>query len=944
MAPRRSKKGKAKKTDVYEHDDDEANEAREAARMEIDGVYEYEAPAKIARDDDSEIDEDGAFDSEDDATFGSFFSGGKTTTSSKKKAAGKKASGKKAADSDDEATASNDEDDDDEAGGDLLSDMLGTAPAARLPTADDEDEDEDDEDDDDDETKHASLMSMVDAMAKGPKRKIAHAEMTEDVAPSAFSKKIGGAELTLASLMASSMPSLPGDEDDEDDDTKDEVMASGSAAALKRQFAQLEADDSKLSAPLAPVLDARASRKVAYDAKKKDLDVFVPVVQRNRQKETLDFRMQGSAPAPNITVASLTTKFKPEKPLENDVAALLATSGWSDKAAAADEAAALEMNALSTEEVQARQKELAKMRVLMFYEEQKARRVKKIKSKLYHKIRNKQDAKRERSQLRELDPELADQLDLEDAEKRAEERMTLKHNNTSKWVKHQLGRGIQADAGTRQAIHDQLRRGDELRRKMDTVANESDLSSDDDSETETNETETQRLQRKLAKKASALVMEITADAGASKADGLHGMKFMQKAVEKQRERALNDAEKLLQELRGDDYDDNNTDDDDNPAPAKKAKKTTKVTATDKKAVAAKMVHGSQQMTSVMMDKAHKTRVSSAIQIDFGDSAPAPVVLVDESAPEAFASVATAAPENPWLDATATKKRKKPRNRKKAVAESATIGSAIASLATTSDAPATGILGPSAADMKKRKAADTTTPATKKAKTTDANASANTSATAKTETKTEAKTEAKPTTQKKPTTSSADLAQEELVRRAFAFADEGDDEIGAEKDRIAAEDGDAKSGAEVAKLTGMTGWGSWAGEGVKTSKRQLARLEQAKAVAAAAKLAALSKRKDAKLSRVLINEKKDKKAAKFMVASVPYPFTSREQYELAMRNPLGADWNTTKSANALTAPEVMLRAGQIIQPLVLTNQEKAAAKTDAAKAKSKATKAQRKAKF
>ncbi|KDO19737.1 hypothetical protein SPRG_15067 [Saprolegnia parasitica CBS 223.65] len=570
MAPRRSKKGKAKKTDVYEHDDDEATEAREAARMEIDGVYEYEAPAKIAREDDSEIDEDGAFDSEDDATFGSFFSGGKTTTSSKK-ASGKKASGKKAAESDDEASNDEDEDEDD-AGGDLLSDMLGTAPAARLPTADDDGNDDDDDDDDDDEAKHASLMSMVDAMAKGPKRKIAHAEMTEDVAPSAFSKKIGGAELTLASLMASSMPSLPGDDDDEEEAKDEVVMASSSAAALKRQFAQLEADDSKLSAPLAPVLEARASRKVAYDEKKKDLEVFVPVVQRNRQKETLDFRLQGSAPA-NLTVAGLTTKFKPEKPLENDVAALLATSGWSDKAAAADEAAALEMNALTTEEVQARQKELAKMRVLMFYEEQKARRVKKIKSKLYHKIRNKQDAKRERSQLRELDPELADQLDLEDAEKRAEERMTLKHNNTSKWVKHQLGRGIQADAGTRQAIHDQLRRGDELRRKMETVANESDLSSDDDSETESNETETQRLQRKLAKKASALVMEITADAGASKADGLHGMKFMQKAVEKQRERALNDAEKLLQELRGDDYDDNNNDDDDdNPAPAKKAKK------------------------------------------------------------------------------------------------------------------------------------------------------------------------------------------------------------------------------------------------------------------------------------------------------------------------------------------------------------------------------------
>ena len=42
--------------------------------------------------------------------------------------------------------------------------------------------------------------------------------------------------------------------------------------------------------------------------------------------------------------------------------------------------------------------------------------------------------------------------------KRAEERLTLKHKNTSKWVKHMLGRayGDDADEETREAIQEQV--------------------------------------------------------------------------------------------------------------------------------------------------------------------------------------------------------------------------------------------------------------------------------------------------------------------------------------------------------------------------------------------------------------------------------------------------------------------------------------------------------
>ncbi len=41
----------------------------------------------------------------------------------------------------------------------------------------------------------------------------------------------------------------------------------------------------------------------------------------------------------------------------------------------------------------------------------------------------------------------------------------------------------------------------------------------------------------------------------------------------------------------------------------------------------------------------------------------------------------------------------------------------------------------------------------------------------------------------------------------------------------------------------------------------------------------------------------------MVPTLPHTFTSVDQYERAMRNPLGPDWNTQGAFRNLTKPEV-----------------------------------------
>ena len=104
----------------------------------------------------------------------------------------------------------------------------------------------------------------------------------------------------------------------------------------------------------------------------------------------------------------------------------------------------------------------------MFRQDQKAKRIAKIKSKTYRKV-HKRERERELERLSAQDGALDDEEAKEQRMKveaaRAKERMTLRHKNTGKWAKKMLSRG-QHDLETRQAISEQIRRGDDLERKI----------------------------------------------------------------------------------------------------------------------------------------------------------------------------------------------------------------------------------------------------------------------------------------------------------------------------------------------------------------------------------------------------------------------------------------------------------------------------------------------
>jgi U3 small nucleolar RNA-associated protein 14 len=268
--------------------------------------------------------------------------------------------------------------------------------------------------------------------------------------------------------------------------------------------------------------------------------------------------MMEQAPAANSN-AALIGKFQAETSMEKQIEEALAAAGMKDKEE--EEFEALELNKLSVEEVEARRNELRMMRELMFRHEMKAKRIKKIKSKAYRKVARKEKLKelaKVQAQVAEDDPEaaMADQLQAETD--RALERMSLRHKNTGKWAQQQLKRG-NLDDGTREAINEQIRRGELLRRKVQGMGSDEEFDGSDDDEDGPITTAEQLKQIRDE-------IEQEDDNEEPVGKGIFAMKFMQDAAK----RDQRETQDLLKTTEEDLYFEQ--DDSDSEAPQKEEKK------------------------------------------------------------------------------------------------------------------------------------------------------------------------------------------------------------------------------------------------------------------------------------------------------------------------------------------------------------------------------------
>jgi U3 small nucleolar RNA-associated protein 14 len=780
--------------------------------------------------DDEEIDEDEAFNSEDERKYGSFFSqkGSVPTTRDGSESESDGDSGNESESFDSEVDSESDD------GGDYM----------------------------------LSLLEKLDAKPETTKK---DRNVSTLVKESEFAASVLKAEkLTLDDLM-SGLENTQG------------------FGLMQKAFKDI-AKGKVTSAPVSKVVSKRAMRKVSYKKSTDDVTGWIDVVQENRQAETLDFRPKER---PDILAKNqLIEKFQPITDFEKELAAVLEAAGQQDENTIRRmeeemlKAEDLEGSNLTYEEYKKRRSQLAKMRSLMFFYEQKRHHINKIKSKKYRRIRKKQ---RERlmdstlSSQMEEDPDLVRQLQEKEELDRMQERMTLAHKNTSKWAKHVLKRGKNVDMETRKALSAQLARGDALRSKMkSTMADERE--SDDDSDGED-----------LIACAQKILSDTNNDSEIMKSTGLFQLSFMKKGIEAQRERAKQEARQLLQELE--ESDDERQTDDEVPDKAQVSKKKRTVTSTSKvtelvepgKMVAKDLTFGKSNTLSLNdgididlgqlssqnkklnvtdTPKQANSEYSTTLNVKSSDSNVHNVENVSENVTMKKSIPPSIDPKgddaNPWLKASENPNKSKKKGNK----------------AKYTGIDKRGILDIDAAIS--NLIDESSTKLVEQSRDKNEDLGVHKSITA--------------------------LSQEELVSRAFIAPTEQDVEKDFLKEKSEVQERDDPTRKKESKPSIALGWGSWTGEGAPTPK--LPKFDQP----TASKLPK-RKRDDEKKSNVIINEKRIKNTAnKFQISYIPYPYKSREEYETAMAGGLGKEWNVTSSVKNLTRPSLLTRAGKIIKPI------------------------------
>lgn len=103
----------------------------------------------------------------------------------------------------------------------------------------------------------------------------------------------------------------------------------------------------------------------------------------------------------------------------------------------------------------------------MFRQEAKNKRIKKIKSKLYHKLKKKDKHREEekvRAYLEEVDPDAAAAISHKEEIKMAEERLKLRHGGHKKWARDMRRfKSKMTDTVLREEYHEMMREKNALK-------------------------------------------------------------------------------------------------------------------------------------------------------------------------------------------------------------------------------------------------------------------------------------------------------------------------------------------------------------------------------------------------------------------------------------------------------------------------------------------------
>lgn len=637
-------------------------------------------------------------------------------------------------------------------------------------------------------------------------------------------------------------------------------------AHITKKVQQFSGDKKKLEptkAPLAKRLQDRINRSIAYEDAVERVSEWKPVIDQNRQADHLNFV---KVIKDSSTCASLINESQLVTDLEKEVQSVLSTSKLAEKDIQKTEE--LELIKVSPEEIKARQKALMQMRELMFRNEAKAKRVKKIKSKAYHRLKKKEKLKSAELEQAFGSESDEDQFDAEAA--RARERMTLKHKNTGKWAKSLLKHGSR-HTENQTAIMAQINEHERLKNKITGDASDRETDSDFDLD-----------EHDPQKHAISEIEKLVANPSQVSSKGLMGMKFMQKAIHAQNQ----ELERLAAEAK-EDIETLNHDDD---VSTLEAKVSTKVQGNDGRltfsGASTTDAPYSELDSNVNLLKNYAVSNETAHTHTHTTKLTGPITVSSQKANSDNATAASNTSDNPWLlqeDATSVKRKRNKTGDSNTDKANKTV-SKIKKVQHNLDSKNT--LQPEV---------DVNTTLLKKP---DSDAELESS-------EVEVKDELADLV---PVDNPNAFSQKDLVRLAFA-GDDVTQEFYDEKAMVVEEDA-----PKVEDLT-LPGWGSWGGASIKAKplsnatkiKRNLLRITKGVSV---------EKRKDLLLNHVIINEKRNKKLEKYTPTRLPPGFASKTQYELNLATPLGQEWSPATTHYKSTKPRILTKKGQIIDPLYM----------------------------
>ncbi|QRV83595.1 U3 small nucleolar RNA-associated protein 14 [Ceratobasidium sp. AG-Ba] len=864
--------------------DDELDEVREKLRRHI---ANGEEEGVVLDDDDEEIDSDAAFEDEsDEERFASF-----KFRESKRKGSKSKGKGKEKEDSRKPAVSFavdvdlNEDEDTQEDDGPTPRPVGSSSDSASGSGKEDDEDDEEDEDEDGEPGTMIDLSKMLDqphsesesddASESEPESDAPSIASDVDTDPDASSKLV-----SFISTLDTSSKKRKQDDSDQSPKKKRALVQDRTEAGPEGEFGarsgaqpltltdllepapQLSKSTkplqsttkSALSAPLAQRTQDRIDREAAYEATKQEIQKWAPTMKRIRESEHLAFPLQGpGAQKRGISNADIIGRFQPTTPMESAISSLLRAAHLSTDAEIAATENTLAAAKLTPEDLAARRAQLRMTRELMFRADVKAKRVAKIKSRAYRKMK-----KREKEKLvaAGLDLEEGDMDDDEEekARQRAKERATLRHRTTGKWAQAMRRKGEMGEEET-EAMHSLVDRSEVLRRK---------IAGEDGSSDEDEEGGEERDVRELEGLG-------TMDDVPTVAKGIMGMKFMQDAVARAEREAASMADKTRLELLGIESDPADDIGDEvvsgnlgrrvyKPGQVKPAQTYSDISSTLK----------DSESTNSPTDTITPLPAASASQSPALAPTSAFLPATSSSGPSS----------NPWLsvgsasitgkiarksNATETTKMQKLQAKSEAerskAREDAVVEIDMTQAMTLSDA-----------QVNQQKTKQNGQGDTQSAKVDSAYQ--------------DSEDEGSDVDERAPTA----FKQRELVAMAFA-GDNVIEDFAVEKQRVIEED------APKEVDTTLPGWGSWGGRGTKKSAPRPSLVKKIAGVDA-------TKRADAGKSHVIISERKDKKAAKYLVKDLPYPYTSKEQFARSMATPIGAEWNTRVAHQRATLPRVV----------------------------------------